>query len=159
MGRHSEQGNLIVWLHLLLILRLFRLMDRFMSHYRNIVQNQSSETNLKNLDQLKHYNYSQEFRRNPKNGKMIIVYTWGYPECGKEFLRTWNLLDHVRMHCGIKPYVCHLWTKSFTQIGNMRKHVQQHFQSTQNQRRLSSELEASLMHQRSNFNVNLWMLD
>ena len=80
-------------------------------------------TNLKNLEQLKHFNYGKEFRRNPKNGRMVIVYTWGYPECGKEFMRTWNLLDHVKMHQGIKPFVCPYCSNTFTQKGNLRKHV------------------------------------
>ena len=113
---------------------------------RNIVQNLTSETNLKNLDQLKHYKYSQIFRKNPKNGKVVIVYICGYPNCGKEFMRTWNLLDHVRMHVGVKPYACHICGKSFTQIGNMRKHVQQHL-STSNQQN-SLQYEGEMVSQR-----------
>ena len=94
--------------------------------YRNIVQNLTSETNLKNLEQLRFYKYSQEFRKNLKNNKVVIIYICGHPECGKEFMRTWNLLDHVRMHAGVKPYSCFKCGKSFTQVGNLRKHIQQH---------------------------------
>eukprot|EP00345_Euplotes_harpa_P018872 CAMPEP_0168347456 /NCGR_PEP_ID=MMETSP0213-20121227/19013_1 /TAXON_ID=151035 /ORGANISM="Euplotes harpa, Strain FSP1.4" /LENGTH=183 /DNA_ID=CAMNT_0008356573 /DNA_START=44 /DNA_END=595 /DNA_ORIENTATION=+ len=37
-----------------------------------------------------------------------ISYVCRYNDCGKEFTKTWNLLDHVRMHEGIKPYACEL---------------------------------------------------
>mmetsp|Transcript_25731 Transcript_25731/g.22834 ORF Transcript_25731/g.22834 Transcript_25731/m.22834 type:complete len:85 (+) Transcript_25731:151-405(+) len=43
-------------------------------------------------------------------------------------MRTWNLLDHIRMHYGIKPYQCNFCSRSFTQKGNMRKHLIQHYQ-------------------------------
>lgn len=53
----------------------------------------------------------------------IITYVWDYEGCGKEFNKTWNLLDHVRMHEGIKPYTCEICNKEFTQKGNLRKHM------------------------------------
>ena len=114
--------------------------------FRNIVQNLTSDTNLKNLEQLRFYKYSQEFRKNPKNGKVVVVYICGHPDCGKEFMRTWNLLDHVRMHAGIKPYKCTECDKSFTQVGNMRKHMQQHYSSSisqQNGFESNSKLDAT----------------
>ena len=103
--------------------------------YRNIIQNQTSDTNVKNLEALQNYPYQTEYRKKGKNGKMVIVYTCGYERCGKEFMRTWNLLDHVRMHSGIRPYVCQFCNKSFTQKGNMRKHLLQHYQPNLEQRR------------------------
>jgi hypothetical protein len=36
------------------------------------------------------------------------VYQCGYGDCNKKFNKTWNLVDHLRMHEGIKPYRCHL---------------------------------------------------
>lgn len=39
---------------------------------------------------------------------------------------TWNMLDHARMHKGIKPYKCPYCEKTFTQKGNMRKHAKLH---------------------------------
>ena len=103
--------------------------------HRNIIQNQSSLTNLANLEQLKNYPYSAEYQRNPRNGKMMIVYKCEYDGCGKEFLRTWNLLDHIRMHFGERPFTCQFCGKGFTQRGNMRKHLQQHYLPALTQRR------------------------
>ena len=51
-----------------------------------------------------------------------ISYVCKYEECNKEFTKTWNLLDHVRMHEGIKPFSCQFWNKTFTQKGNLKKH-------------------------------------
>ena len=51
-----------------------------------------------------------------------ITYICRYEGWDKEFTKTWNLLDHVRMHEGIKPFVCELCGKTFTQKGNLKKH-------------------------------------
>lgn len=103
--------------------------------YRNIIQNSTSDTNLRNIEQLKEYPYSSEYRTNEKNGKMLIVYICRHEGCDKEFMRTWNLLDHARMHKGIRPFLCDFCNKSFTQKGNLRKHLLQHYQPSLNERR------------------------
>ena len=58
--------------------------------------------------------------------KEITEYKCGYEECGKLLQKPWNLLDHVRMHEGVKPYICQWWGKGFTQKGNLKKHARQH---------------------------------
>ncbi|CAI2363405.1 unnamed protein product [Moneuplotes crassus] len=93
---------------------------------RNIIQNETSQTNVENLQALEGYPYSSAVQTNSKNGKMIMVYKCEFNECHKTFMRTWNLLDHIRMHYGIRPYVCKFCGKGFTQKGNMRKHLIQH---------------------------------
>ena len=55
-----------------------------------------------------------------------IDYKWMYPGCDKVFKKTWNFLDHARMHENIKPFRCKFWSKTFTQKGNMLKHSRQH---------------------------------
>ena len=57
---------------------------------------------------------------------MKQIYQWGYEGWIKQFNKTWNLVDHLRMHEGIKPYKCHIWEKFFTQKGNLQKHLKQH---------------------------------
>mmetsp|Transcript_28593 Transcript_28593/g.25306 ORF Transcript_28593/g.25306 Transcript_28593/m.25306 type:complete len:106 (+) Transcript_28593:485-802(+) len=54
------------------------------------------------------------------------IYQCGYEGCDKQFNKTWNLVDHLRMHEGIKPYKCHICKKFFTQKGNLQKHLKQH---------------------------------
>jgi len=56
-----------------------------------------------NMEILKKYKMAQEFRSEP-NGDIRIVYACKYEGCDKEFARTWNALDHVRMHEGVKPF-------------------------------------------------------
>ena len=66
---------------------------------------------------------------------MIVVYKCGFDRCQKEFLRTWNLLDHLRMHYRERPFICQFCRKTFTQRGNLRKHLLQHYMPTLDQRK------------------------
>jgi len=49
-----------------------------------------------------------------------------YNGCLKKFSKSWNFIDHARMHIGIKPYKCEKCDKAFTQKGNLKKHINQH---------------------------------
>ena len=124
--------------------------------FRNVIHNLTSITNVSNLEQLRGYPFSSEYRKNSKNGKMIVVYKWDFDGCGKEFLRTWNLLDHIRMHFGERPFSCQYCRKTFTQRGNLRKHLQQHFAPTLDQRKKyrCSHCPSSFT-ERYNFRVSL----
>ena len=65
-------------------------------------------------EKVKHWNRIQH--------RFRISYICRYEGWEKEFTKTWNLLDHVRMHEGIKPFMCELCGKTFTQKGNLKKH-------------------------------------
>lgn len=61
-----------------------------------------------------------------KKNQVKKSYKWMFPGCSKIFGKTWNFLDHARMHEGIKPFQWDVCLKSFTQHGNLRKHSRQH---------------------------------
>lgn len=79
-----------------------------------------------NLELLKDYEYETVTRGGEVDDKPITIYICKYENCNKEFTRTWNILDHARMHKGVKPFQCHLCVKTFTQKGNLKKHLKTH---------------------------------
>lgn len=88
-------------------------------------ENKMSKSDM-NLELLKEYEYETKTRIEAGDDKPTIVYVCKYKNCSKEFTRTWNILDHARMHKGIKPYQCDFCSKGFTQKGNLRKHMKTH---------------------------------
>jgi len=74
---------------------------------------------------LQEFDYST-LRNQSREGKSLSTYVCNFKGCNKEFTRKGNLLDHARMHAGIKPFQCEHWNKSFTQKSNLRKHVKVH---------------------------------
>ena len=82
------------------------------------------------------YRYEKIKNWDEHQNKCRISYVCKYEGCNKDFNKTWNLLDHVRMHEGIKPFVCDIWAKSFTQKGNLKKHnIVQHSSDSLEQRK------------------------
>ena len=71
---------------------------------------------------LKPFRYEKLKTWDRAQSRFRISYICRYEDCDKEFTKTWNLLDHVRMHEGIKPFACQFWDKTFTQKGNLKKH-------------------------------------
>lgn len=75
---------------------------------------------------LKPYKYRVLIETDEENKKDKELYFWGYDNCNKNFSKVWNLVDHLRMHEGLRPYYCDIWNKFFTQKGNLKKHLRQH---------------------------------
>ena len=49
-----------------------------------------------------------------------------YSGCNKTYLVQSKLFVHLRMHFGIKPFVCHFCAKSFNEKGNLQTHLRIH---------------------------------
>ena len=49
-----------------------------------------------------------------------------YAGCNKTYYVQSKLLVHLRMHFGIKPFVCHFCAKSFNEKGNLKTHLRIH---------------------------------
>ena len=75
-------------------------------------------------DLLRGLKFRYHYVPNSKYNKKLIVCE--YPGCGKTFSKSWNFKDHALMHEGVKPYTCKICLKSFTQRGNMEKHMKTH---------------------------------
>ncbi|CAI2368406.1 unnamed protein product [Moneuplotes crassus] len=52
-----------------------------------------------------------------------------YPHCDRTFHKTWNFIDHARMHLGIRPFKCNYCDAKFTQKCNLKKHLLRHLKN------------------------------
>ena len=86
-----------------------------------------TKRNAQYLAELEGFSYDVQERIDSISGKLIPIYICKYGNtCNKEFQRSWNLLDHVRMHYNIRPFVCTYCDFRFTQKCNLNKHILKH---------------------------------
>lgn len=108
-----------------------------------------------NLELLKEFPYEAIDVKSPEDGTMSTIYKCKVEGCDKEFGRTWNMLDHARTHKGVKPFQCKWCTRSFTQKGNLKKHLKQHLEPTLNQRKkFKCQFCSSRYTEKYNYNVS-----
>lgn len=75
---------------------------------------------------LKPYKYERLLENDPITRKMKYAYRCKYDDCNRYFTKGWNILDHVRMHEGLRPYQCEFCDRAFTQRCNLKKHRRRH---------------------------------
>lgn len=80
------------------------------------------------------YTLVQGVHRSRRKNKGI-TFMWNVANCHKKFKRTQNLVMHLRVHFGVKNFICPYCPKRFTQKGNVQKHVKQHIKPLLNERK------------------------
>ncbi|CAI2359556.1 unnamed protein product [Moneuplotes crassus] len=80
----------------------------------------------KELEILKECEYSLRYDPVGTTTRTKRVVICEFEGCKKEFIKAWNFLDHFRMHQGVKPFICSICSNTFTQKGNLKKHMRQH---------------------------------
>ncbi|CAI2386902.1 unnamed protein product [Moneuplotes crassus] len=83
--------------------------------------------NLEFMLALRGFSFQIRETQTPITRKRAFKFVCKYNgSCDAVFDRSWNLLDHCRMHYRIKPYQCPRCDKRFTQRGNLGKHIATH---------------------------------
>ncbi|CAI2387754.1 unnamed protein product [Moneuplotes crassus] len=75
---------------------------------------------------LDKYKHSITYKKTRRTGRKNRIIHCEYQDCRMQFSKTWNFIDHARMHLGQKPYKCSICHKGFTQQGNLKKHEEIH---------------------------------
>jgi uncharacterized Zn-finger protein len=76
--------------------------------------------------EISQYKYSVCYKFNEESGRNLRYYICEYNNCGRLFNKTWNFIDHVRIHTGDKPFNCEVCNRGFAQKGNLNKHKRLH---------------------------------
>ena len=116
-----------------------------------------TKRNAKYLAELEGYSYDIQERIDAQTGKLTPIYICKYDNsCNQEFQRSWNLLDHVRMHYNIRPFACTYCDLKFTQKGNLNKHMLKHLiPDVKDRKKFKCDLCGKGYTKRSNYTVSL----
>ncbi|CAI2384580.1 unnamed protein product [Moneuplotes crassus] len=101
---------------------------------------------------LKPFKHEKKMVTTPLTGRETTLYVCKYGDCNKAYTKIWNLVDHARMHEGIKPYSCRICHQSFTQKGNLKKHLKLHDFPTVKERR---RFQCKICHKKYTQSYNL----
>ncbi len=61
--------------------------------------------------------------RNPETLRVKLYFRCRHSGCGSIFKKSCNLRDHFRKHTGQRPFTCPKCQKTFTQSGNLGRHL------------------------------------
>lgn len=61
--------------------------------------------------------------KNPETQRVKLYFKCKHPGCGSVFKKSCNLRDHFRKHTGQRPFKCPFCQKTFTQSGNLGRHL------------------------------------
>ena len=82
-------------------------------------------------DPLKGHKYELKFEYNAESKRSRRVLICKYEHCNKQFIKSWNIIDHFRIHTKESPFTCKACGKEFTQKPNLLKHMQKHLKEDQ----------------------------
>jgi hypothetical protein len=71
-----------------------------------IEEDATPDINMSILEKLNSHPCHIMHAFNPGTKRMNKVITCLYAGCGKKFTKTWNVLDHFKIHTGDKPFIC-----------------------------------------------------
>ncbi|CAI2372684.1 unnamed protein product [Moneuplotes crassus] len=102
--------------------------ERKESHSQGSSQGRRRAKNEINFgEELQQYQgFYEELGRPQSINKNEINYRCKVSTCNKGFSRAQNMVMHLRVHFGVKNYVCNQCGKRFTQKGNKDKHMKLH---------------------------------
>lgn len=66
--------------------------------------------------------------KNPKTNRFVKILKCDHQGCEMYFRKWHNFFDHLRVHTGEKPFICHFddCNQKFTQKANLNKHLEIH---------------------------------
>lgn len=70
--------------------------------------------------------------KGPTN-RFSVRFKCNFKGCDKVFTRLLYIENHIRIHNGERPFICNFCGMSFTQTGNLNKHLQNIHKKTSRQ--------------------------
>lgn len=106
------------------------------------------------INLLKGFRYEYKEISNFRTKKPQAIFICKEGDCLMEFTRSWNLLNHVRSHRGLRPYTWQICKHQFTQKGNLKKHIKTHLlPSVESRKRFTCKFCNKKYTERYNFRV------
>lgn len=81
--------------------------------------------------------------RNPETQRIKLHFKCKIDGCGSVFKKSCNLRDHFRKHTGQRPFQCSFCHKTFTQSGNLGRHLK-NVHHTSQKRKPDQKLQDSI---------------